>query len=655
MILVTNPSSSFFGEMSSSDGHWFHGGSSGYDSDWSGSDWHPSYDKTPEFYFDDGGYSVCSTCSQYWYDDNDDGNDTDTEDEMDEAMMSPEEVASYYGSFEGCTEQSLRHEYMFAKRRFRRFTNKRSRFSRFPRRPGSWDLRFGKGGKGGKGRKGKGKGKGYYAGFPFGPSSLAGGKGKKGKGRGNPIGGDGEQMKCHGCGSTDHLVGACDKKGKGKGGFHFAEGGNKPSGEIHQSGPLAGLAMQGHFFVDEDVAPMPDYTRPRAALVLEEVVEYPSGFIDDMCESYEDADDYDNDYGITEADGLQFWHELVAPGATPMLNDRSYMLSHDDSTMQDLRGRFGAIDLGLDAVQNLSVGSIDLGLDASEEVSREEAHALRDDSELWSPPLFPDESVEFFEMNTPVRNSATLSGPLISTSPTTTTTTMTTDDYSAHAAAIGASLFLPWWEEKSADEHFLVRTHMKKRAGEGLLVDPGSPDNLVGSGWSKRLQALMTAAGGPPAKYEPHFLEVGGVGQGAMQAHSKVTHNIVCPTIGGPPVAATFTAPEIESEKVPALLGLKTLTAMNAIMDMGTNRLIVPGPGGVKMVTSPGTVVYPLEPTHSGHLLLPCSEFGRRPREETMTLLSGVNATATVAAETQTATAPQPNLAAPAHVPAPSA
>ena len=84
-----------------------------------------------------------------------------------------------------------------------------------------------------------------------------------------------------------------------------------------------------------------------------------------------------------------------------------------------------------------------------------------------------------------------------------------------------------------------------------------------------------------------------------MTAHTKVTHNIVCPTIGGPPVAATFTAPEIESEKVPALLGLKTLTAMNAIMGMGTNRLIVQGPGGVKMETSPGTVVYPLEPTHS--------------------------------------------------------
>ena len=120
---------------------------------------------------------------------------------------------------------------------------------------------------------------------------------------------------------------------------------------------------------------------------------------------------------------------------------------------------------------------------------------------------------------------------------------MTTDDYSAHAAAIGASLFLPWRDEKSADEHFLVRTNMRKRAGEGLLVHPGFPDNLVGSDWSKRLQSLMTAAGCPQAKYEPHLLTLGGVGQGAMTAHTKVTHNIVFPTIGGPPVARREAVP----------------------------------------------------------------------------------------------------------------
>jgi hypothetical protein len=192
--------------------------------------------------------------------------------------------------------------------------------------------------------------------------------------------------------------------------------------------------------------------------------------------------------------------------------------------------------------------------------------------------------------------------------------------------AVGASLFLPWWEEK-AEDHYLVRTSMKARSGEGLLVDPGSPDNLVGSAWSKRMADLMVGAGGPPPVYEPHFLEVGGVGKGSMQCNQKVTHHIVCPTSGGKPVAGTFSAPELESDRVPALLGLKSLTKMRAIMDMDPAhpRLIVPGPGGVQLQCAPGTVIHPLEPTHSGHLLMPCSELTRRPGEEFITLLAGVH------------------------------
>ena len=100
--------------------------------------------------------------------------------------MDQAEILAYYGSFEGCNMQSLRQDYLFAKRRFRRFAGSQPRSHRFPRRPASWDLRFG-----GKGRhgwsRGKSKGKGYYAGLPFGPSSFAGGmgkgKGKKGKGK----------------------------------------------------------------------------------------------------------------------------------------------------------------------------------------------------------------------------------------------------------------------------------------------------------------------------------------------------------------------------------------------------------------------------------------------------------------------------------------
>ena len=63
------------------------------------------------------------------------------------------------------------------------------------------------------------------------------------------------------------------------------------------------------------------------------------------------------------------------------------------------------------------------------------------------------------------------------------------------------------------------------------------------------------------------------------------------------------------------------------------------------MRLSPGTVVYPLEPTHSGHLLLPCSEFGRRPADKVITLLSGANVAETGVAQTQTTTVPEAKVA----------
>ena len=271
---------------------------------------------------------------------------------------------------------------------------------------------------------------------------------------------------------------------------------------------------------------------------------------------------------------------------------------------------------------------------------------------FWSPPINEDESSASvpatFRIDTP---------PWVATTATTTTTTDTTtaasgapshEDYQQQADAVGASLFLPWWDVSrdqiaELEESYLVRTSMKSRSGEGLLVDPGSPDNLVGSAWSKRMATLAHEAGVRPATYEPYSLEVGGVGQGSMQCHSKVTHSIVVPTVGsndreGHLLSTTFTAPEMESDRVPALLGLKSLMGMRAIMVMDPERprLIIPGPGGVRYDMSPGTRVHPLEHTHSGHLLLPCSEFARHPDGEVTALISGVPPDTTTTTPTTT-------------------
>eukprot|EP00972_Heterocapsa_arctica_P000665 96660-Heterocapsa_arctica.AAC.1 len=68
---------------------------------------------------------------------------------------------------------------------------------------------------------------------------------------------------------------------------------------------------------------------------------------------------------------------------------------------------------------------------------------------------------------------------------------------------------------------------MAHRPGKELLVDPGSPDNLVGDKRSQRQAALSKVAGvaAPSYKDIPPF-NVGGVGKGSQVCNQRITHAI---------------------------------------------------------------------------------------------------------------------------------
>ena len=66
-----------------------------------------------------------------------------------------------------------------------------------------------------------------------------------------------------------------------------------------------------------------------------------------------------------------------------------------------------------------------------------------------------------------------------------------------------------------------------------------------------------------------------------------------------------YTAPIIQDSMLPPLLGNRTLRKMQVIMDCGSGKLILPGPGGVEVKMSPGSKVFDLELTSSGHWVLP--------------------------------------------------
>ena len=163
-------------------------------------------------------------------------------------------------------EEILYYQKSFAKKRWRRYTAKPVRkVRRFIRKRKAYFMKGGKG-KGrrpGKGHSGKGKRQHTYYNdgttdedWLDGISVLIGKpedqvastflSSGKGKGRsGNPIGRDGEKMKCFGCGSTDHLNKDCPTPGgQGKGNSHLYNRGKNGKGKSNSNGSALMLYQQ---------------------------------------------------------------------------------------------------------------------------------------------------------------------------------------------------------------------------------------------------------------------------------------------------------------------------------------------------------------------------------------------------------------------------
>ena len=188
------------------------------------------------------------------------------------------------------------------------------------------------------------------------------------------------------------------------------------------------------------------------------------------------------------------------------------------------------------------------------------------------------------------------------------------------------SLFhFPWWrvdatENPGPDGHYLIRTRMKDKPGEALLVDPGSPENLCGDEWSKRQQEEARKAGRPNAVYTPlpRQLEVGGVGTGTQIATRSVKVHLGLQ--GGK--EGTYEAPELPNSSTPALLGQRSLRKARTLLDCFNNKMYCIGSGGYRLHLSPGSEMYQLEESCAGHLMLPCSQFSTSPTGGRMAMMT---------------------------------
>ena len=164
---------------------------------------------------------------------------------------------------------------------------------------------------------------------------------------------------------------------------------------------------------------------------------------------------------------------------------------------------------------------------------------------------------------------------------------------------------LPWWPVQSADEQIF---HARTRLGEnreGLLIDVGAIGNLVGEEWVMR-QSQLAQSNGLAVESRPMSkpLIVEGVGKSSQSTCTEVVVPVA--TQHGP---GLYQAPMIPNSALPALLGLTSIEAKSGVLDTRMKKLICPGPGGLEIRCSPGTIIYDLEKAESGHLLLPASEF----------------------------------------------
>ena len=150
---------------------------------------------------------------------------------------------------------------------------------------------------------------------------------------------------------------------------------------------------------------------------------------------------------------------------------------------------------------------------------------------------------------------------------------------------------------------------------EGLLIDPGAFDNLVGDAWVERQGTIAKEHGFEPSFYDlPKVMRVQGVGKEAQET----TKAVRMPGQLETGQSLQYTAPVIPRWGGPALCGLKSLAANDAIMDCRTPEQKLYLGADTKIVPGPGTTTLQLYPAMSGHLMLPISRFDSKAKKGTM-------------------------------------
>ncbi len=158
--------------------------------------------------------------------------------------------------------------------------------------------------------------------------------------------------------------------------------------------------------------------------------------------------------------------------------------------------------------------------------------------------------------------------------------------------------------------------HTATRLTDGrssLLLDIGSVGNLAGDLWvKKQAQEALKSGRTPSQQRRDRPLRVSGVGSGSTQCEYNCHLPVALPTVTGEVMEGSFETPTVPNSELPALLGLAAARKCRMIIDTSTLRahMCGPGPYELEKVLPLGTQSFQCKLAPSGHMVLPCAQFG---------------------------------------------
>ena len=196
-------------------------------------------------------------------------------------------------------------------------------------------------------------------------------------------------------------------------------------------------------------------------------------------------------------------------------------------------------------------------------------------------------------------------------------------------------------------EVFLNNTELSD-GRQALLIDPGSFNNLAGKPWFRQTCKMATTAGlqhEVSQRQRKVPLNVAGVGTGQQKCTFDCNSPIAMETIDGRLICGDYASPVLDDDNhaLPALLGLKTLIELKAIIDFSKLTIAFCGPGDTRVEYPPGTDIFKLFQAPSGHLMLPCCEYDKNKARDSLSV-SLHSATASAGAEPTNGEPPERNV-----------